>query len=273
MNLNVEICFDRMLDGLELDRLQEILRSCAPEWSSELHLEAYDRDRRRPVDISERGAIRNILAPAGERGSTYEAMVETYGRPPHERLFGSVELRGKKPELLIVVSVDEYPLFRMRNGHLKLGNSIDFQLRRKKVAGREASEWAFEVFEQCCRQMTPVWGAAYPPGQYDEKVMSEGPSVRAIGRDFSRWLPGLFWLNFFGPRYVGLIGQRRLLSAAENAREVDSGVLVPVAEDPKRWDSEEYRQVERCIVEHIGQEYFFSKAHPDRPGKAPDWEA
>lgn len=119
--------------------------------------------------------------------------------------------------------------------------------------------------------MVPVWGAVYPPGQYDAKVMQREPSVRAIGRDFSRWLPGLFWLNFFGSRYVELIGKDRLLSAAEGAREVDGGVLVPVTGNPKGWDTAAYQRVEQEVVDHIGRDYFFSKEDPDKPGLAPDW--
>jgi hypothetical protein len=42
--------------------------------------------------------------------------------------------------------------------------------------------------------------------------MSEGPRIEAVGCDFGRFLPGLFWLNFFGRPYRGLIGDAHLRS-------------------------------------------------------------
>jgi hypothetical protein len=39
--------------------------------------------------------------------------------------------------------------------------------------------------------------------------MSESPRAEAVGRDFGRYLPGVFWLNFFGPDYTDRIGPER----------------------------------------------------------------
>ena len=75
-----------------------------------------------------------MLAAAGERGPTYRALVKRYGAGD-ERLFGSVELRGAGPELIVVISVDERVVSRLGE-KAALGNHIAFQVRRSKVADR-----------------------------------------------------------------------------------------------------------------------------------------
>jgi hypothetical protein len=77
----------------------------------------------------------------------------------------------------------------------------------------------------------PAWGAVSSREEYDAKVMSDGPGVAAIGRDFGRFLPGLFTLNFFGPPWVDLVGRERLLGAP-GARAVGDGVLIAAGDDP-----------------------------------------
>lgn len=102
--------------------------------------------------------------------------------------------------------------------------------------------------------------------------MSDGPSIEAVGRDFGRFLPGVFWLNFFGRRYRELLGDARLRSTpASEVAGVDDGVLVGLGFDPSRWDTPEYVSAEQKVRDHLGAGVFFSKAEPDRPTVAPDW--
>lgn len=103
--------------------------------------------------------------------------------------------------------------------------------------------------------------------------MSDPPRIEAIGRDFGRFLPGVFWLNFFGHRYRQMIGDERLRSApAEEVAVIDDGVLIAIAGDPAAWDTPEYAVCEQRIRSHLGAELFFSKAEPERLTVAPDWE-
>ena len=115
-------------------------------------------------------------------------------------------------------------------------------------------------------------GGCVHDGQYRAKVMSERPVVRAVGRDFSRFLPGLFWLNFFGPRYVDLIGEERLQSSPANTiEEVDGGLLLGLGDDPGQWNSAKRRQTERAVLDAIGHDFFFSADAPGRATRAPSW--
>jgi hypothetical protein len=102
--------------------------------------------------------------------------------------------------------------------------------------------------------------------------MSDSPRVEAIGRDFGRHLPGLFWLNFFGRRYRDLVGADRLRSApAERTTDLDDGILIQLGSDPLDWDTPDYAIREHRVREHLGQELFFSRAEPDRATVVPDW--
>jgi hypothetical protein len=173
--------------------------------------------------------------------------------------------------LVVIVSVDERVVRRVGDS-TALGNKVALQVRRAKVAGRSGTAWTAEVFEALCRCLSPVWGQAGHPDEYWAKVMSERPSIRAIGRDFGRFLPGVFWLNFFGRRYRDLFGDHRLQSTpASQVVTVEEGVLIGLGLEPSCWDTPEYAAVEQLVRDHLGPEAFFSKAEPHRRTVAPDW--
>jgi hypothetical protein len=272
-DLDGELVFDRYLDADEtLDALQEALVALAPRWASKLRIWRGPRDQR-PIDTGRRGALRaGIITAAGERGPTYRSLVEKHGVPPFERLAGSVELRGSGPELVVVVSVDTMVVSPL-GARQQLGNRIALQVRRPKVGRSAGNVWLKEAFELLCVRLSPAWGWAGDVREYWAKVMSDPPRVEAVGRDFGRSLPGLFWLNFFGRRCRSLIGSDQLRSApAEMVRRVGDGVLIALADDPTAWDTREYGVAEQRVRAHIGTELFFSRAEPDRLTVVPDWE-
>lgn len=233
-DLDAEVVFNRFLGGDDLDRVQGLLVSVASRWCRDLRVWKAPWDQV-PIDVSEPDALAAaVLAGADERGETYRALVEKHGQPPLDRFFGSVELRGAGPELTVVIFVDQIVLSPLGLKH-NLGNSVSLQVRRAKVEGIAGPEWLRAAFETLCGDLSPAWGAAHHPAEYWSKVMSDEPPVRPVGRDFGRFLPGVFWLNFFGRPYVDLLGEQRLRSAP-NAEPVGDGVLVAVGDDPRQWD-------------------------------------
>lgn len=273
-DLDGELVFARFLgDGSDLDVLQELLVAAAPRWCSSLRVWKSARNQIW-IDVSDPGALAGtILGAAGERGSTYKALVEEHGRPPLERFSGSAELRGEGPELVVVVSVDQIILSPL--GPAKsLGNTIDLQVRRPKVEGKPGAIWLRETMQTWCGKLSPAWASAQHPAEYWAKVMSDEPTIQAVGRDFGRFLPGVFWLNFFGRPYRELLGVGRLRSVpGEQVTEVDDGVLLLLSNDPQDWDTSAYAAAEQRVRDHLGAELFFSKADPDRLGVVPDWQS
>jgi hypothetical protein len=271
--IDAEIVLDYSLTtGSGLDGLQEVLLAAAPLWCSRLRVWK-SRRHQVEIDAQQPGALaKAVRAAASERGPTYRALVERYGRPPFERCSGSAELRGAGPELTVVVSIDEWitsPLGRTKS----LGNRIALQVRRPKVEGCAGHAWLRETFETLCARLSPAWGHAGHPAEYWDKVMSHEPRIEAVGRDFGRFLPGLFWLNFFGRRYRQFIGDERLRSTpAERVAVVKEGVLVALGSDPRQWNTPDYARAEKQMRDHLGPQLFFSKTEPDRPTVAVSWD-
>lgn len=271
-DLDGELVFDRYLGAdSELDTLQALLSDLASSWSSRLRVYKGPRDQR-AIDITQAGALQSaVFTAALERGPTYRSLVQRYGRPPYERALGSVELRGSGPELIVVVSIDEL-IVSPHGGKKTLNNNVSLQLRRATFEGRPGSVWLSQAFERLAAEMSPAWGASRHPDEYWAKVMSISPRVEAVGRDFGKFLPGLFWLNFFGRRYCDIIGRERLRSVtAERVVDVDDGMLIEVVSDPFQWDSEPYAIREREARDWIGREFFFDRNLPDQSTSAPDW--
>jgi hypothetical protein len=270
-DLDGEVVFDRYLGGgADLDTLQALLGASTPRWSSKLRLWRGPKDQR-AIEIGRAGALKAaVMAAAGERGSTYRERVERHGRPPFERLVGSAELRGAGPELVVVVSIDEMVVSQLGLKR-QLGNNIALQVRRPEVEGRGSEDWLRDAFETLCSELSPAWGAAGQVAEYWAKVMSDPPRIEAIGRDFGQFLPGVFWLNFFGRRYRNLLGDRLCSTPAARVAEIDDGVLVEVGGGPLAWDTAEYASCEQRIRDHLGPELFFSRAEPDRSTIVPDW--
>lgn len=225
------------------------------------------------------GTLRRAsMEAAFERGPLYWELVGAEsGNGKTEQLatgdFGSLELRGASAELTLVISIDKAKARKRKfDGQVSLDNSFTIQVRRSRVEGQDAAEWSREVFEKLVFVSHPAWAAAYDTAEYYAKVMSDGPAIEAIGYDFGKYLPGLFWLNAFGPPYRNLIGDDQLLSApAPDARLFADTVSLSLADRPEQWFTPSYKVIERNVTEHIGSEYFFSKADQNRSHKAPAW--
>jgi hypothetical protein len=192
-DLDAELVFDRYLgDGDDLDLLQVLLSELAPRWSSKLRLWRGPKDQR-SVDLSQHGAIKaSVIAAVGDRGSMYRALVKRHGQLPHERLTGSAELRGSGPELVVVVSLDQIVLSPLANKK-QLGNGVALQLRGPQIERGAGDDWLRGALETLCSELSPAWASARQADEYWAKVMSDPPGVEASGRDFGRFLPGVFW--------------------------------------------------------------------------------
>jgi hypothetical protein len=150
---------------------------------------------------------------------------------------------------------------------------VTFQVRKAKVDGVDSIAWCHELFRALCEHLSPWHGIAQMLDEfYAKNISHEGGGTRAVGRDISRYLPGLYWLNFFGRPYRDFIGRERLLTApAHEVKELDSGVLLSIHKDAKAWNTLAYQAKEEQILQHIGHEYFFSKSDPNRTTTAPDF--
>lgn len=272
-DLNLELAFDRFLGEAEFEILQRLLPDLLPDWSRDLRV-WQSWGEKVPIDLERPGALGStVTSAATARGPLYKHLVERSGPPVSDRTNGSAELRGSSPALIMVVSIDEM-ILRSVGPRSTLGNRIAFQVRRPKIERRAGAGWVRSAFIELCDALAPAWASAEHPDEYWAKVMSERPSIQAVGRDFARHLPGLFWMNCFGRPYVDLVGERALLATpATEVLKTAAGVVIVRGDDPRAWASSSALVMERRILDHLGADLFWDSNVPDRAGRAPDWEA
>ena len=270
-DLDLELVFDRFLDGDAFEILAQRLRGLLPSWSRDLRVWR-SRQEPLPIDLRTPASLGSaVTTDATARGELYHRLVERSGPPVFDRRFGSAELRGSSPALTMVISIDEMVASPM-GPRTALGNRVVFQVRRSTIERRPSDGWVHQAFVELCGALAPAWASAQHPGEYWAKVMSERPSIQAIGRDVARYLPGLFWLNGFGRPYADLVGEQTLITTpATDVVEVEGAILIVRGESPYDWSLPATRAIERRIVDHLGADLFFDRSHPDRPGRAPAW--
>ena len=272
-DLDLELVFDRFLDEDAFRVLERCLLDLAPGWSRDLRVWR-SRQEKLPLDLRTPGSLGStVTSAATARGELYHQLVERSGPPRFDRRSGSVELRGSSTALTMVVSIDEM-IASPIGPRTRLGNRIVFQVRKPRVERRPGSQWVRESFFDLCAALAPAWASARHPAEYWAKVMSERPSIQAVGRDFARYLPGLFWLNCFGRPYLELVGERTVLAApATEVARIAGGVAIVRGDDAGDWDTPASLELERRIIDQVGADLFYDRSEPDRAGRAPDWGA
>jgi hypothetical protein len=99
----------------------------------------------------------------------------------------------------------------------------------------------------------------------------DGKSISTGGMDIYRCLPGIYWANFFGERYVQWFGESKLATAPcfERRTLPDGGVLLLSASTPLDYTNAKVQRRERAMRLHLGKRAFFDKAHPKRSCRSP----
>jgi hypothetical protein len=267
-NVDVDFTFARdIAEDETLTAFEGLLRDRAAAWCQTMRIWTSNREQT-PIQP---GRLRaEIIGHVTHDGPVSPLVTRTMSVEERRRV-GTSEVRGASPDLTVVISVDASPYSR-RSGKPALNNDIAVQVRRPKVAGRPAADWSAELFAEACAVLGPLWGIVKTRSEYYRKVMNDGPGTWAEGRDFDKYLPGLFAHNYFGPPYVDLIGEDALLSApAAETRKIGEGVLLVVEPDPERWDTPQAMSRNQTILDHLGREYFYDKHNPTQDFSAPTW--
>jgi hypothetical protein len=266
--IDIKLLFVRDIaeDGT-LTAFEGLLRGRAATWCQTMRIWTSNREQT-PI---QQGRLRaEIIGHVTHDGPVSPLVTRTMSVEERRRV-GTSEVRGTSPDLTVVIRVDAFPYSR-RGGEPAMNNSLAVQVRRPKVAGRPAAQWSADFFAETCAATNPLWGTVNTWSEYDQKVMNDGPGTWAEGRNFDKYLPGLFAHNYFGPPYVDLIGQDALLSApAAETRKIGDGVLLVVEPDPDRWDTPQAISRNQTILDHLGREHFYDKHNPTQDFSAPTW--
>jgi hypothetical protein len=256
--LTVRLVFDRSLNpsvDIEHDtvgHLQRILSQLAPRWCSDVTTWDSNPKNRIPVDFSLIRSLAEVISAGTETVLGFNS--------------GSIELRGATEDFVVVVTINDRPL-RPVGGRLLMPNGVTIQITGETVEGRASTDFAYSLFDVLCSGEAPLWGATHYKSEYTSKVMQTTPTLRAVGRDFSRYLPGLFAVNYFDNRYVKILGHERF-AATEGCEPTRSGVILLVA-NPKDWQTRPERY--ESVLRTLGSDLFFDIANPNAPKLAPRW--
>ena len=227
------------------------LRSCAPEWCR--HLAVHDtEDDRRPLVLGDLPLLQALEMKS----------------PPLHGL-GSWVLRGTYPGLFLY-------LHSSRSTHSPSLNSVALELVSiAEIEGQPVATWLRAFFRALVDSSPITYGNARCAREYAHSNLDQGNgSVRAIGTNFHNSLPGLYWLNHFGPEYVELIGCDRLLTSPAAATDVhQSSVTLLLAESPSGWNTRDYTNRRDAVLDHLGRRFFFDRRGPAGSRSAPDFYA
>ena len=152
-------------------------------------------------------------------------------------------------------------------------NRCSFEIDGEELHGANSHHWLGRVFLDAVARMPVRYACAYLRSERRAKnLLQDASGTRAVGVDFDSALPGLYWLNFFGEEYVELIGADRFMHAdAYSIEKVGRGFVIQLSREPSEWNSESTIGVETSVTAALGEEYFYSKAFPERKTVAPDF--
>lgn len=269
-----------MLDRSSIQRIQSLLRSLAPRWSAKMRL-VLDEGRVERMDADDPDALG-------------EAIVRTASPrrfdDPGQGLAGMWSLGTA-----IGGGTDEFEVFlNFTRGHAherehhdvaretglwRVGrswafcNHIGLQIFSKTVEGESAAVWARRFMVTLLGTLTFDHAFACARGEFElHNLDRAGGGLRAVGRDISRYLPGLYWLNYFGDVYCRLMDRERIRTAPAFAvDDLGSGILLQLSAAPAEWATPAYQARRESVLDHLGQRFFFSREHPEQPAEAPDF--
>ena len=107
--------------------------------------------------------------------------------------------------------------------------------------------------------------------RFDRPIEIEGKPLMGGGTLLGESLPGIYWLNFFGPTYVSFLGKDKFVSLPTYYKEElsDGGFMVLTAQSPFDYDKTETKKLEKEIIAHLGNDVFFDKSNPTKQCRVP----
>jgi hypothetical protein len=102
------------------------------------------------------------------------------------------------------------------------------------------------------------------------RQLSEGStSSKFVGTDPEHGIPGLYWLNLFGPKYVSWLGSAIRTVPGEIQAIDNGGISLQFGASPEDAEQDEVITQERIAIGILGPEKFFDINQPDRKPISP----
>jgi hypothetical protein len=235
----------------QLDAVQDVINELLPQWSK-----TYE---------ARKGSPPREAVLVGRQRRLYDCV---HSVAPVRRRRGSVDLTQADDSIA-------FYLDHFEGAYPPDANDITLELyERATVEDQPTAVWARRMFETVASALPVRYGNVHTKEEFAAKNMEiTTQRTRALQPPIVHALPGLYWLNFFGPTYLRLIGRERVLGApAYEVKALGQGVLASLDPSCNAWQSAEYRRREQAVLDHLGRQYFFDRDHPNRQTVGPDFE-
>jgi hypothetical protein len=181
-------------------------------------------------------------------------------------------LRGRTSRTWLGVRFDEFVPAKPMGDKWLFSNSVSFSTEKPRITSTQAQEWIRGLLYSLVPDSDVLWGAAWDTDEFRaSNLHDDEDGVWALGRDVRRSLPGLFWLNVFGPPYVDMIGRGTLSTAPATAARVGSSVVVELYPSPGDWATASGRDARKRVLGHLGRRFFYDRNAPNQETSAPDF--
>lgn len=200
-----------------------------------------------------------------------------------ELRYGPSDSRTFKLDELSTVQIEKWWV-QVRGGHFKIKKPWNFHILimffnfpDKRASNRLNTFLEPEFFSKrervdsffsFCKEIY-TWGeidsgyiAKYQEYTHKRHV---GLLGRRRGANLRMGLPGVYWANFIGPRYVNWFGEKRFNSLKTYSKEKldDEGWFFTTREDVHQFEVYKSMRDEKRIVRHLGKTPFFEKINLD----------
>jgi hypothetical protein len=108
----------------------------------------------------------------------------------------------------------------------------------------------------------PEFGLIHQTSDILEMATITGPKYKTITAiNLNKGLPGVYWANFFGPKYVEKLDEHKLLLAPchKTIKLSDGGILILISPSPLNPEKKENRIKQLDIKQHLGKQYFYNQ--------------
>lgn len=258
INVDIKLFFDSSIYNLDfMDRVQSFIVDEPTQLFDGIYLKGLKKTKHR-IDLNEDCLYTMLDKYVTDTCPVFELISEHVGFD--ETQLGLAEFEFSSSNLAMIINYNDLS-FVPSAGRWLWGNSITFQLITDSTEGVLSSGVCEKLFLSACERFQPSYARICDQKEYEVKNMLDSPSIMAVGVDISRYLPGLYWGNYFGVKYKQLlVGDKLLNCGAQRSFALGQGIAMFLSEKINTWSLPEYQNIEAKVLKCVGKEYFFGKS-------------
>ncbi len=174
-------------------------------------------------------------------------------------------------------------LFRS-SGELRCTGSVEwrrawnhsFNSIALRVPAERASEEVLQTFLLLALELASLLDAEHACIRTSEEFESQHrPRGQGayLGVDLASHVPGIYWVNYFGPTLVRFFGLELLLTCPTwRTWQAGAGVVIQTADSPSQWNSSDALRTKARVRAHLGERTIFDVSCPRRSTIAPTYD-